>query len=238
MRPTIHDASGHGHDGHVNRAQWDEGDAGFGGALRFAASGEPTTVPADPDLAGEHGLTVSAAIARQDGIWQTILSKGTAGDADAYALYAADGTGQLLAQIGGTSIHGPALPTDEWARVALTYDGSTAQLYVDGQLAGSAVVATPLAYGADPMVLGSASGVPTRELHGAIDELRVYDRPLNAGDVAIDDARAIASGAVTPTIMLDGPLSDDDVVGFSTAIRATASEVATDGSWTPGSSEC
>ena len=72
---------------------------------------------------------------------------------------------------------------DAWHHVALTWDGTTRRIYVDGALAGSAVggfddSSLPLVIGGD-----LDGNVPMIFYRGALDELRFYDRALDASEI-------------------------------------------------------
>ncbi|HEB54232.1 MAG TPA: DUF1549 domain-containing protein, partial [bacterium] len=85
------------------------------------------------------------------------------------------------------------LPVGEWRHVALTYDGSSRAaglcIYVDGRPAAQRVVRDGLTRtitggGADALTL--AARFRDRGLaRGAIDELRVFDRELTRGEIAV-----------------------------------------------------
>lgn len=81
-----------------------------------------------------------------------------------------------------------AVKPDLWTHVVATYDGAEIVVYVDG-LVGAQVDATgPLAYLAADKAqpLGLALGNQferNRPLKGLLDEVRIYDRGLTAGEV-------------------------------------------------------
>lgn len=85
-----------------------------------------------------------------------------------------------------------------WTHVAATYDGARAQLYVDGAPDGApltvryAQTQTDTWIGARPEEGGrdgrTPSG-PTFFFHGAIDDVRVWDRPLAPGEIVFVAAR-------------------------------------------------
>ena len=91
-----------------------------------------------------------------------------------------------------------AIPRGEWHHVAATYDGTAWRLYVDGKLDGEAAAnATPRADSVHPFAIASAvgsDGVPHGFLHGALDEVRVWDRARTAEELADGMYRTIAQG--------------------------------------------
>ena len=87
-----------------------------------------------------------------------------------------------------------AVPAGRWTHLAGSFDGHTAAVYVDGEPAGQAtlqrgltgVVRPPPQTGPDARVgtgyRGYADPTPARSFSGAIDEVRLYCRPLTPDD--------------------------------------------------------
>jgi hypothetical protein len=86
----------------------------------------------------------------------------------------------------------------EWHHLAVSYDGTTWRLYVDGALdAEKAANATPRADSVHPFAIGTtinSTGVPSGYLEGAIDEVRVWNRALGGDEIAASMNTALASG--------------------------------------------
>jgi len=86
------------------------------------------------------------------------------------------GTGSGWAQVGG-----PAVVLNAWTHLVVSYDGTTARLYVNGALAASAAVAfapntsSPLRLGA-----GRTEGAADYYFPGRIDEIALYNTALSA----------------------------------------------------------
>jgi hypothetical protein len=89
-------------------------------------------------------------------------------------------------------LESPALPSTRqlpfgwWSHVAVAFDGLTARLYINGTSAGSkecGVTRTPdsCKRGVDPLVIGALryGNVYAASFDGHIDEVQVWDRPLN-----------------------------------------------------------
>nr|MBA3819172.1 LamG domain-containing protein [Deltaproteobacteria bacterium] len=112
-----------------------------------------------------------------------------------------------------------AIPRGTWHHVAATYDGAAWRLYVDGVLDGEAQVsATPRTDSIHPFAIGTAissEGVARGFLHGAVDEVRVWNRARTAAEITESMHRSIAMseglvsrwsldlGAADPTIGAD-----------------------------------
>lgn len=80
-------------------------------------------------------------------------------------------------------IEGPsALSAEAWSHLALTSDGATLRLYVNGSLVSTetAIVAKPTAAN---LQIGKGFGA---FFDGLIDEVRVYDERLSEGQIKSD----------------------------------------------------
>ncbi|MGE3630607.1 MAG: LamG-like jellyroll fold domain-containing protein, partial [Sandaracinaceae bacterium] len=91
-----------------------------------------------------------------------------------------------------------AIPIGEWHHVAASYDGTTWRLFVDGRLdAQRRANATPRHDSIQHFGIGAAfnsQGVAAGRLHGAIDELRVWDRARDAEEIASTMFQTLESG--------------------------------------------
>lgn len=115
------------------------------------------------------------------------------------------------------------LSTGVWVHVALVYDGSTLRLYKDGVEVGvrsqagaiDTSAAVPAAIGNQP------PGAGNKSFDGAIDEVRIYCRALDAAEiqalvgaapndppVADNDFAAVQTGGSTVIDVLDGDTDD------------------------------
>ncbi len=77
------------------------------------------------------------------------------------------------------------IPLNEWLHLVGTYDGSNVNYYVNGKLAiGHKVAAGKIPKGGLLLGIGDRSdGVNADAIQGYIDEFRIYDRALTAGEV-------------------------------------------------------
>ncbi len=86
--------------------------------------------------------------------------------------------------VGGLHIYGGACPaTGTWAHYAGTYDGTTAKLYLNGTFVGSLPVTGAIWSNYLSFVIGRYSG-GGYNFKGAIDDVRVYNRALDASEIA------------------------------------------------------
>ena len=177
------DSSGHGHHGtEMNGATYVAGHAGqaasFTGVEQYIDFGSPADWP-------------SGTAARSMCGWATTNS------VDAgyrwIAAYGSPGTGQaMFIGINGTTLYGGGYGDDivlsgywvrgEWHHVGLTYDGSTARLYADGVEVGSAAKTWNLV--PSRAHIGRQVNDAFEYWSGSVDEVRIYDRALTAGEMA------------------------------------------------------
>ena len=87
------------------------------------------------------------------------------------------------------------LPTGRWTHVAATYDGARAQIRVNGVRDGGVLAVSyaqaqaPMFVGARPEAGGRRPG-PTYFFHGAMEDLRIWDRPLGEAELLAVAGRA------------------------------------------------
>jgi hypothetical protein len=86
------------------------------------------------------------------------------------------GTTMTLIATSGT------LPLNTWYHVAATYDGTTMRLFLNGTEVGTAAKSGVLTSGGAPVNIGrNPDG--SNHMHGAIDDVRIYRRALNASEI-------------------------------------------------------
>jgi hypothetical protein len=95
------------------------------------------------------------------------------------------------------------ITTGTWIHVAATYDGNTAFLYLDGNLAAQRVYGSNLLTSVYPFTVGTQADVPNNIFPGVFDDILIYNRSLSAQEV-LDIVQA---------------LSIDDLDAFERAIR-------------------
>jgi glucose/arabinose dehydrogenase/chitodextrinase len=221
---TTADASGNGNIGTITGATWTQGR--YGNALSFNGADSIVRVASAASLNLTGAMTLSAWIkptATQSG-WRTILQR----QADAYFLDAG-GDAALRPAGGGTLgtstqyVSGPtANPVDAWTHLALTYDGATLRLYVNGTQAATRAAAGAIQTTTNPLWIGGNS--PYGEyFQGLIDEVRVYDRALTPTEIQTD-----LNTPIVPTAPDTTPPSTPSGL---TAAAAGGSQINL--SWTP-----
>jgi hypothetical protein len=132
----VHDTSGRGNTGTISGATWTE-QGKFGRALMFDGQRSLVSIPSSPALDLTVGMTLSAWVYPMPGVtgWSQVIKK----EIDAYFLTASSDTGLLRPAGGGTfgsildAVKAPKpILVNTWVHLALTYDGSTLCLYVNG----------------------------------------------------------------------------------------------------------
>ena len=131
----------------------------------------------------------------------------------AYALYAHDNaprpagtvnTGGIDVNVTGTS----ALALNTWTHLAVTYDGSNARLYVNGGQVGVAAATGALRSTGNPLTIGG-NNVWGEWFAGQIDDVRIYNRALSAGEIATDMTTPVGGApppdTTPPTVSITSP---------------------------------
>ncbi|MEO8133548.1 MAG: LamG-like jellyroll fold domain-containing protein, partial [Betaproteobacteria bacterium] len=98
--------------------------------------------------------------------------------ADGQVLWNVFATGGVAGVASGTNL----LPLNTWTHVVGTYDGTTATLYFNGAVLGTATTSGPLAAIEGNAKIGR-NMVTGAFFNGSIDEVEVYDRALSPGSI-------------------------------------------------------
>jgi hypothetical protein len=193
---TATDASGSGNAGTIAGATRAAGR--FGGALAFDGLDDWVTVADSASLDLTTGMTLEAWVnpTAISGPWRTVLVKEATGGL-AYALYAGEDSGRpsghaFTASEFDTRGTG-ALPLGAWSHLAVTYDGTTLRLFVNGTQVSSRAVSGAMRVTGGALRIGG-NAIWNEPFAGRIDEVRVYNRALPAADIAADMTRAVSGG--------------------------------------------
>jgi len=183
---TAFDSSGNGNDGTLNGdPKWVAGK--YGGALKFNGSSDYLAAPDSESLdINADQLSIAAWINGEDWpaanhIVRKIADTGTSSiymirvQPDTVRVYLNTSDGETIVQ--GTTV----LPTNEWVHVALTYDGTEARIYVNGQLDVSMDVSGELTESNNELRIGR--GEPSGYFVGMIDDVRLYNHALTESEL-------------------------------------------------------
>ena len=127
--------------------------------------------------------------------------------------------GQVVV-LNGTTV----VKASTWYHVAMTYDGSSLKLYVNGVLDASMNLSGPIVATTQPLQIGGLNGGPWF-INGLVDEPSLYDQALSAIEIqAIFSANTggKCSGPTPPTILVQ-PNDATVVAGESAEFDVTAS---------------
>ena len=202
---TVTDNSGNGRMGAMSGASWVAGR--YGQALSLNGASSVVTV-SDVDLPGS--FTVMGWLQTRS------LYSDTCGSfvmkAFDYGIEVCNGN--LLARLGsGTGWNTYAMQAlstadlNVWKHVAMTYDGTTVRLYIDGGLVDSATGA----HVSNNNTLLFGRWTPASEFwDGVVDEVRLYSRTLSQGEVQTDMAAPVSGGPGNqpPTASITSPANN------------------------------
>ncbi|MEM7166206.1 MAG: LamG-like jellyroll fold domain-containing protein [Planctomycetota bacterium] len=210
------DMTGHGNNGAISGAMWDQETLVFNGVDGLVA------LPETP--IGGRTLTLSAWVrvdsfgngdgrilsktmgsAEQDHIWMVGFMPDVLGHRLRFRVRAGGTTSTLAAS-------GALMPAFEWVHVAVTYDGTWMRIYQNGAVVGSMMKNGDLDPGLGvPAALGNQPQMD-RPLAGALRDARIYSRALDAEEVMfmaaptakpIGDSGAVEFGGSTAIAVLE-----------------------------------
>ena len=173
----------------------------FGSALSFDGVNDWVSVPDANSLDLTTGMTLEAWVRPTAlGGWRTVIFKERPGGV-VYGLFADQAgsrpSGQVFIGSERNAVGTAALPLNAWTHLATTYDGAVVRLYVNGVLAGSTSVTGAMAASTGVLRVGGNS-IWGEWFAGLIDEVRVYNRALSAGEVQQDMATAVSGSPPPP----------------------------------------
>ena len=195
---TVADASGSGNNGVIAGATRTAGRNG--GGLTFDGINDWVTVNDSSSLDLTTGVTLEAWV-RPNNVnnWQTVVIKEQPGQL-VYALYSSIHTRRPSAHIytsGDMGLEGAsALPTLTWSHLAMTWDGLTLRMYVNGTQVSSGALAGTLVTSASPLRIGG-TGVWSEWFNGVLDDVRVYNRALTPAQIVADRDTPVGGGGAT-----------------------------------------
>jgi len=185
----VEDATGNGHHAACSFSECPEFVEGvFGQACAFDGSGE-LRVSADPVFDPTDGFTVAGwvKVRHADGSGSLVAMPYGTDRWNSWQIFVYNSEGGLnFVNTDGTAadaLTAPAAVSDDaWHHFAATWDGTDKRLYVDGVLTAEEP-STAAAFVVQPILLGRDENEvegPVFGLTGALDDIRVYDGPLDA----------------------------------------------------------
>lgn len=161
----------------------------YGSALDLSGTGQYTMLPANL-LAGVTNFTIALWVNWDGGgAWQRILDFGN--DASQYLFLTPNSGGGTLRFAITTNnywneqfLEAAALPVGQWRHVALTRNGTTAKLYVNGVLADTETITlSPASINPALNYLGKSQFDSDPLFNGRLDELFVYNYALSDTEI-------------------------------------------------------
>ena len=182
---TVSDASGNGNGGTISGATWSSAGK-YGSALSFNGSSSRVTIANSSSLQLSSGMTLEAWVdpATVSSAWRDVIEKGN----DNYFLM---GTTDQSSAAGGGGIIGGSygqvfttspLATNTWSFLALTYDGATERLYLNGTQVASLAHTGAITSSTNALTLGS-DPFYGQFFNGLIDNIRIYNSALSAAAI-------------------------------------------------------
>jgi hypothetical protein len=206
---TVADCSGNTNTGTIVGASWAAGK--YGGCLSFDGTSSRVSINDAASLRLTTAMTLEAWVyptASQTASWRDIIYKLPAdGTHDDYYLMAWS-TKASSAPLGGAMFGSPGVYRDAikpspltlntWTHLAATYDGATLRLYVNGVQSVSTNMTGNIATSTGPLQIGGDT-VFGQFFAGLIDEVRIYNRALNAAEIQTDMNTPVGGGALVNT---------------------------------------
>ena len=228
---ALGDSSGNNNTGTLSGATWTTAGK-FGNALVFNGTNARVTIPNSASLQLTTGMTLEAWVNPSivDGAWRDVIYKAN----DNYYLEATSSNGNKPAGGGtfagtGAQTYGTAaLAVNTWTHLAVTYDGATLRLYVNGVQASSQARTGNLATSTSALQIGGDSTYG-QYFTGTIDEVRIYNRALSQAEIQSDMTTPIGDppppppDTTPPTVAITSPADGSSVFGV-VSLAATASD--------------
>jgi len=175
----VYDVSGNDNNGTINGATWGVGK--FGTALQFNGQDNYVEVPSSDSLEINENVTITAWINWIDAgdTWLGVLANGQQnGPWENYGLFVNRSSRFLYFTLSLDGGHvTQQTPNDitvpnEWVHVSASWDGSTARIYVNGQMELEIGQSGTLVPPGLPLRIGHRNGSP-HYFNGTIDEVRI-----------------------------------------------------------------
>ncbi len=192
-----------------------------GGVATFDGNGDFIQVGTQPHLQGLAALTIECWVRRENATFTELVSRHTPWNYQ-YSLYI-DGNDKPGLYKGYQSTYQTfqsdfQIPRGEWHHLAVTWTDNVVKFYYDGELADEFdnAVAEPIPNHNYPLDIGRRGNYPDRYLHGAMAELRIWNRVRTGDQLKSDMLKPLADEEAG--LVAYWPLRHDflDLSGFDT----------------------
>ena len=199
---TTADQSGNGNGGTLANTTWAGAGSGkYGNALSFNGTSSLVTVAHSSSLNLTTAVTMEAWV-RPTTVtgWRTVMLKERSGYYG-WAMYGNTDSNRPSANVYTSTDHdlrGTAqLAANTWTHLAATYDGTVIALYVNGTQAATVLASGSIISATGSLRIGGNT-IWGEYFNGLIDEVRVYNRALTAGEIQTDMNRPVTNPDSTP----------------------------------------
>lgn len=202
----------------------------LGSALQLNGATQSVSIPHSVQLKPARQITLSAWVLPAQLAGARVIYRKE--DGDQRHLFAFHENGTLLAfglNLEGryrelsAGVPGQRLLDDRWHLATATYDGAAKRVFWDGAEIGVEPASGPIATeGAAPAYIGSFAG-RWEFFDGCIDDVRIYDRALSAGEVRrlYDEAAGqVEIAAAAAQARLEAAEAKRDAAWYPEAVRA------------------
>jgi len=228
---VVSDQSGHGNDGSCTPSSTCPAFAATGGhtlgAYNFAGNGNYIELAneANFDFSTVFSVTLWMKTNGFTNAWEQLIGKGDSAWAIerqntqntlSFTTFNASGVSDNL--VGTTNVANNA-----WHHVAVVFTGTTKTLYVDGQVNATKTYNQTLRNNNVKVRLGFNSEFTTGQYGGFLDDVRIYNRALTAGEVQTDMNTPVGGQAPPPTLSITAPNEGEQVFSQGGAIPVSYS---------------
>jgi glucose/arabinose dehydrogenase/PKD repeat protein/fibronectin type 3 domain-containing protein len=208
----------------------------YGGGLRFDGVNDYLTAPNSPtlNLSGS-AMTLSMWVnpLGGGGVDQVVFAKFWSSVMQSpvyqYALELTGGASPtfFIGTAGGlrAASMGAPLPLGQWSHLAIVFNGSQAQFYLNGNPVSSPSLSASITP-RDSVLYMAADERPSQFFSGTLDDVRLYDRAETGLEVKADMDRPLTAGpsdATAPSVSITSP-SEGAVLSGARTILADASD--------------
>ncbi len=182
------DSSGNGNDGTLNGPEWTN-ESKFGGALEFNGTSSYIEFATGESMKIQHFTFMAWFNTRKLDGYGHIFQTGNDWNDMAGCVFRVhqDGYAQSALAFGpgntATWLNGPGLEADTWYHMVITFDGTTATLYLDGVNVASGDGQGEIMYDDQPVRIGILSNTIGSAFDGFIDEAALFNVALEAEDI-------------------------------------------------------
>lgn len=183
---TAYDSSRYGNHGTISDASWIDGR--YGKALSFDGVNDYVSIPHSGSLDLQNALTLAVWVYRTRAATEWIMNKNYDSATNTqYGILIRDSHSIELYLNGGARVTYTLNTVGRWAHIVCVWDGSTARIYVDGELKASASYSATLTSQPYALTLAcrkTTGGVPGAYwFQGYLDEVRIYNRALSEEEI-------------------------------------------------------